>query len=258
MLMTETGLAAQNHRPNQAKDMNYEIAMQLKDAGFPQLGDYAFVKTDFVDKESTVDVRYVGGMHPTSLYQIDIVAFSPTLEELIEACGDKFRRVFVTWLPSATWHAESYPEYVGRGSTSSEAVGPARLTDAKAASVVAPAVCSGSVPKRICRHGCGKAQNQDDSGEGVLEGGLHDHHQSYCPRCRVLFLYAKELFAAVYFLASAPNPPLQNPRRGMSRRLPAPRENVARVIAQPPTTLRWPAVHNLIGLPRLCYSQRTP
>jgi hypothetical protein len=29
-------------------------------------------------------------------------------------------------------------------------------------------------------------------------------------------------------------------------------------IAQPPTTLRWPAVHNLIGLPRLCYSQRTP
>ena len=104
------------------KDMNYEIATQLKDAGFPQLGDYAFVKTDFVDKESTVEVRYVGGIHPTSLYQIDIVVFSPTLEELIEACGDKFRRVFVTWLPSACWHAESYPEYVGRGSTSSEAV----------------------------------------------------------------------------------------------------------------------------------------
>jgi hypothetical protein len=40
-------------------------------------------------------------------------------------------------------------------------------------SVVALALCSVSVLKRPCRHGCGKAQTQDDSGENVLEYGLH-------------------------------------------------------------------------------------
>ena len=49
--------------------MNYELAKQLKDAGFPQNGTGQF---------------------------IDVKLASPTLSELIEACGDDFLNLYKT------------------------------------------------------------------------------------------------------------------------------------------------------------------
>ena len=55
--------------------MNYKLAKQLKEAGFPQ------------------KVRNGNVYHPT-IFEADIDAiYFPTLEELIEWCGDKFLRL---------------------------------------------------------------------------------------------------------------------------------------------------------------------
>ena len=93
--------------------MNYELAKQLKDAGFPQEG-----------KGETIGVS--GGLieHSGDVYL-------PTLSELIEACGEEFYSL----LRSATsdgekmdkglslWHAIIYQEKsVGTGETPEEAV----------------------------------------------------------------------------------------------------------------------------------------
>jgi hypothetical protein len=55
------------------EEMNYELAEQLKDAGFPQSGDG----------------RRIGA--PTAfLWRARDLVYVPTLEELIAACGDQF------------------------------------------------------------------------------------------------------------------------------------------------------------------------
>jgi hypothetical protein len=56
--------------------MNYELAKELKDAGFPQEGNGARIAPP--DK---IVVRR------------DDFAYAPTLEELIEACGENFMRL---------------------------------------------------------------------------------------------------------------------------------------------------------------------
>ena len=89
--------------------MNYKLAKQLKDAGFPQdrsnfcghcLGEYrSFVKDD----KGKVD-------------EIKI----PTLSELIEACGDKFDKLIHTRVDQE-WHAYGDGEF-DCGETPDEAV----------------------------------------------------------------------------------------------------------------------------------------
>lgn len=72
--------------------ISYELAKELKDAGFPQeLGNADLVVSD-------------GGevVDPKS------ISFLPTLSELIEACGEKFGRLEALhnqnrWLASAPW-----------------------------------------------------------------------------------------------------------------------------------------------------------
>lgn len=64
-------------------DMNYELAKQLKEAGFPQTGQgWMFIEIegqDLPDEVWNADAAWSG------IYSVNIKA--PTLEELIEACG---------------------------------------------------------------------------------------------------------------------------------------------------------------------------
>ena len=76
--------------------ITYNLALRLKNAGFPQMGDgFALVPHNpelFEDKEdASMSVipwcQYV--YNPTDKYGETI--YSPTLSELIEACGARFR-----------------------------------------------------------------------------------------------------------------------------------------------------------------------
>src|SRR3954470_15427463 len=61
--------------------MNYEIAKQLKDAGFPQAGSGRWL----IEGYKVAQVRVSAFPEPKG-----IRAYEPTLEELIEACGRPF------------------------------------------------------------------------------------------------------------------------------------------------------------------------
>jgi hypothetical protein len=72
--------------------MNYNLAKQLKDAGFPQNTRYASVKNPhFTEVERTLQLmtREKGNDGYANLLSAgyDVVSL-PTLGELIEACGD--------------------------------------------------------------------------------------------------------------------------------------------------------------------------
>ncbi len=74
--------------------MTYELAKELKDAGFPQHLDG--------NKQMNGDpMRFHAepcvGEHETCIY-------IPTLSELIEVCGNDFRSITVTLLPLKAWH----------------------------------------------------------------------------------------------------------------------------------------------------------
>lgn len=88
--------------------MNYELAKQLKDAGFPQKQHY------------NSDTGYRDDFRSPEL-----VAY-PTLSELIGACGDKFRGLEVgDWLAedkSVIWYAKSKLEIIVEGNTPEGAV----------------------------------------------------------------------------------------------------------------------------------------
>jgi hypothetical protein len=83
--------------------LSYELAKALQDAGFPQSGSGTRVAPPDVLVARRDDFAYV-----------------PTLEELIEACGDAFFAVE----KAATWRAQSAtaPVLVYRGNTPTEAV----------------------------------------------------------------------------------------------------------------------------------------
>ncbi len=76
--------------------MNYELAKQLKDAGFPQTGDN---QNGYAND---------GG-------------YEPLLSELIEACGDKFMDLHY-FSDTKTWLAVSDENTTARSSTPEEAV----------------------------------------------------------------------------------------------------------------------------------------
>lgn len=91
--------------------MIYELAKQLKDAGFPQGegGEHYLTCASFDDDENCRSDGHI--------------AYASNLSELIEACGDKFEGLFNTLkYPHANkWLAEGYGEKC-LGSTPEEAV----------------------------------------------------------------------------------------------------------------------------------------
>jgi hypothetical protein len=98
--------------------MNYELAKQLKEAGFSQ-GKLLDCDTYINDDNSYTTYQYAS---PNALYL-------PNLSELIEACGDKFSSL--TRSPRNTWYTSTpkgegkyeYEFVVGiEGSTPEEAV----------------------------------------------------------------------------------------------------------------------------------------
>jgi hypothetical protein len=75
--------------------MNYELAKELKEAGFPQ-------------KEFTFDQPF-SGHWPANVRPVDF-PYNPTLEELIEACGEGFegvRKVSIEFDHTHYWLAET-------------------------------------------------------------------------------------------------------------------------------------------------------
>lgn len=77
--------------------MEYELAIKLRDAGFPQSGEYWYAEDTYggptlISEDAWQDRTY---------YKKLCVA--PTLSELIEACGEDFRSLLKTdaWLATA-------------------------------------------------------------------------------------------------------------------------------------------------------------
>jgi hypothetical protein len=97
--------------------ISYELAKQLKDAGFPQTGRGGYLSMS-------------NGLVGWSQANLNHGISQPTLEELIEACGDKFGNLarnggFVKWTPlHSQWVAWRVNDRLGGygGSTSIEAV----------------------------------------------------------------------------------------------------------------------------------------
>src|ERR1035441_10591975 len=99
--------------------MGYELAKQLKDAGFPQKGDYGF--RPLVYEGTAQIVNY----HRDVPLEHDV--YIPTLSELIEACGKQFARLVHPVVTKPAWRAEEHyfsqnKLAIGEGSSPEEAV----------------------------------------------------------------------------------------------------------------------------------------
>lgn len=66
--------------------MNYELAKELKDAGFPQYGH----NYDEGGNRCIVQGRFIEG-NAKDGGTLEGTAYAPTLSELIEACGEDFK-----------------------------------------------------------------------------------------------------------------------------------------------------------------------
>ena len=87
--------------------MRYELAKELKDAGFPQLKE--ILKEDFLVLSEEIKV--------TDPYE----DYEPTLSELIEACGDSFWDV--KQQGTNQWESsDANSTHLGKGFTPVEAV----------------------------------------------------------------------------------------------------------------------------------------
>lgn len=96
----------------------YESAKQLKDAGFPQKGSFAYSEEYDVDTQPF----YVGGPH---LIPQGNWVYAPTLSELIEACGDDFegvRKIRIEFDQSHYFLAETFSGIACKGIIWEEAV----------------------------------------------------------------------------------------------------------------------------------------
>jgi len=110
--------------------ITYELALKLKEAGFPQYGD-----GNYHDSPSYIKKLEYAINNKTMLSRIspdDDMIYLPTLSELIEECGDRFDELIRLKHKEDTYKysAYSYPceecgyegLYTGRGSTPEEAV----------------------------------------------------------------------------------------------------------------------------------------
>ena len=71
--------------------MNYDLAKQLKDAGFPQDKSQFIMRKYTLAKDAVIWQRPPDGMALATLSgDLEWQLAFPTLSELVEACGDKF------------------------------------------------------------------------------------------------------------------------------------------------------------------------
>lgn len=107
--------------------MNYELALKLKEAGFPQLGSGRELLLDkpLLESDETVTSmsreRYCTSNIERNKHGVDV--YAPTLEELIEACQPE---LLVKRSPTINPFWEAYKEngkgFNGAGITPTEAV----------------------------------------------------------------------------------------------------------------------------------------
>ena len=110
------------HKESGRNRMNYELAKELRDAGFPNIQDVQHRQgREFLAPDGRMSVYSLGEMAPTSDW------FIPSLEELMEACGDKLMSLHRTvpprdmgnfWCAEAYFESESDEETPTRGSGS--------------------------------------------------------------------------------------------------------------------------------------------
>lgn len=94
--------------------MNYKLAKQLKDAGFPQgISDDGFVIRMNGVHEQRVFAYYAKDF-------IDAIR-CPTLEELIATCGNDFSELWRSQRTPSLWRAEGIANYIGDGATPQDA-----------------------------------------------------------------------------------------------------------------------------------------
>lgn len=106
--------------------MNYELAKELKDAGFPQLykiGCWFFRNGDVLRTSLTNEYQPMMFTDPEHFRPSDTVdLYVPTLEELIEACGANLLGLGHNAI-FQTWRAMSVKTSIeGVGATPTEAV----------------------------------------------------------------------------------------------------------------------------------------
>ncbi|SRR6266567_123296 len=101
--------------------MNYDLAQELKDAGFPNIKDLQHRQgREFILPDGSVPVYSLGDAERVNDW------FIPILEELIEACGEKFNRL-LAYHDTGDWEATSEENSDGffksaSGKTPTEAV----------------------------------------------------------------------------------------------------------------------------------------
>jgi len=101
--------------------MNYELAQELKDAGFPNIKDLQHRQgREFILSDGSVPVYSLGNAENVTDW------FIPILEELIEACGKQFDRL-ISYHDTGDWEATSEKDSDGyfksaSGKTPTEAV----------------------------------------------------------------------------------------------------------------------------------------
>lgn len=103
--------------------MNYELAKRLKDAGFPQKGEYIFA----IEKGKSTWMSFHAAVLDEDGYAFssksDVIC--PTLSELIEACGDDFTNLTLVAREykgldengQRKYNVESFPKWVCGWST---------------------------------------------------------------------------------------------------------------------------------------------
>ena len=101
--------------------MNYELAQELKDAGFPNIKDLQHRQgREFILPDGSVPVYSLGNAENVKGW------FVPILEELIEACSKNFDRL-LAYHDTGDWEATSEKDSDGfcksaSGKTPTEAV----------------------------------------------------------------------------------------------------------------------------------------
>jgi hypothetical protein len=115
--------------------MFYELAKNLKDEGFPQDGSFVYWGTAAEFKKSR---EFAGPCHRLEAPAGTTLVTSPTLSELIEACGESFFALIRA--PDNKWKAVARAEVSGGifGDTPEEAV--ARLWRALNKNMVHPQI----------------------------------------------------------------------------------------------------------------------
>jgi hypothetical protein len=102
--------------------MNYKLAKELKDAGFPQGTGRYFLEGGEHASGSAQEVEFLLNSFEAKDTKRYRFAYIPTLEELIEASGDTFAGVENSKPMHARWRAWSWDDDIAYGSTPLEAV----------------------------------------------------------------------------------------------------------------------------------------